>query len=76
MSEPVLQRRDDDRSGSAERAVTVFFTFLLFFAGLALFAVAFSVADAAKAWVFFGGIAAVSLAFAIPTTIVPALEDR
>ncbi len=76
MSEPVLQRRDDDRSGSPERAVTVFFAFVLFFAGLALIAWAFEVADAAKAWVFFGGIVAVSLAFAIPTTIVPALEER
>jgi len=76
MSEPVLQRRDDDRSGSAERAVTVFFTFLLFFVGIALFAISFDVVDAAKPWVFFGGIAAVSLAFAIPTTIIPALEDR
>lgn len=76
MSEPVLQRRDDDRSGSPERAVTVFFAFLLFFVGLALFAVAFEVVDAAKPWVFAGGIVAVGLAFAIPTTIVPALEDR
>ena len=76
MSEPVLQRRDDDRSGSPERAVTVFFAFVLFFAGLALFAIAFQVVDAAKPWVFFGGIAAISLAFAIPTTIVPALEVR
>jgi len=76
MSEPVLQRRDDDRSGSPERAVTVFFSFVLFLAGLALFAVAFEVVDAAKPWVFFGAIASVGLAFAIPTTIVPALEDR
>lgn len=76
MSEPVLQRRDDDRSGSPERAVTVFFAFLLFLVGLALFAVAFEVVDTAKPWVFFGGIASIALAFAIPTTIVPALEDR
>ncbi|AEI12756.1 MULTISPECIES: hypothetical protein [Cellulomonas] len=76
MSEPVLQRRDDDRSGSPERAVTVFFAFVLFLAGLAMFWIAFEVVEAARPWVFFGGIASVSLAFAIPTTIVPALEDR
>ncbi len=76
MSQPVLTSRDEARSDSAATVVSVFFAFVLFVGGLALFAVAFSVAEAAAPWLFFGGIALVSLAFAIPTTIIPALEDR
>jgi hypothetical protein len=53
----------------------VVFPALLFLLGLALFAVAFNVGDAGF-WVFAGGILSVTLAFAIPTTILPALEDR
>ncbi|GEL94780.1 hypothetical protein [Cellulomonas composti] len=75
MSEPV-QHRDEDLSASASRAVMVFFAFVLFALGLGAFAISFDVVEAARPWVFFGGIVAISLAFAIPTTIVPALEDR
>lgn len=75
MSQPVIEPRDDERSDAAARVVSTFFAFVLFAAGLALFTVAFSAGDAAM-WLFFGGIVAIALAFAIPTTIVPALEDR
>ena len=75
MSYPVIERREDDGSGTPGRMLSVVFPALLFLLGLALFAVAFNVGDWGP-WVFFGGILSVSLAFAIPTTIVPALEDR
>ncbi len=75
MSHPVIERREDDGSGTPGRRLAVVLPALLFLGGLALFAVAFNVGDWG-AWVFAGGIAAVALAFAIPTTILPALEDR
>ena len=65
-----------ERNGSPANAVGAFFAFLLFIGGLVLFTVAFSVDEGIAPWVFFGGIAAVALSFAIPTTILPALEDR
>ncbi|RHA44302.1 hypothetical protein [Cellulomonas rhizosphaerae] len=64
-----------ERNGSPANAVGAFFAFLLFIGGLVLFTVAFNVGDAGP-YVFSAGIAAVALSFAIPTTILPALEDR
>ena len=75
MSYPVIERREDDGSGTPGRMLSVVFPALLFLVGLALFAVAFNVGDWG-AWVFAGGILSITLAFAIPTTILPALEDR
>jgi hypothetical protein len=65
-----------ERNGSPANAVGAFFAFLLFIGGLVLFTVAFSVDEKLAPWVFVGGIVAVGLAFGIPTTILPALEDR
>ena len=76
MSYPVIERREDDGSGTPGRMLSVVFPALLFLAGMALFAVAFNVSEDWGPWVFGSAILAVSLAFAIPTTIVPALEDR
>ncbi|KQY44468.1 hypothetical protein [Cellulomonas sp. Root137] len=75
MSYPVIERREDDGSGTPGRMLSVVFPALLFLVGLALFAVAFNVGDWGI-WVFAGGILSITLAFAIPTTILPALEDR
>jgi hypothetical protein len=75
MSHPVIERREDDGSGTPGRMLSVVFPAILFVLGLGLFTIAFNVGDWG-AWVFTGGILAISLAFAIPTTILPALEDR
>jgi regulator of protease activity HflC (stomatin/prohibitin superfamily) len=65
-----------ERNGSPANAVGAFFAFLLFIGGIVLFTVAFSVSEGAAPWVFVGGIFAIALSFGIPTTILPALEDR
>ncbi len=75
MSYPVIEPREDDGSGTPGRMLSVVFPAILFVLGLALFTVAFNVGEWG-AWVFAGGIASISLAVAIPTTILPALEDR
>lgn len=41
-----------------------------------LFGLSGSVSDGAQPWLFCGAIAAFALAYAIPTAILPALEDR
>ncbi|WP_225225023.1 hypothetical protein [Cellulomonas sp. JH27-2] len=64
-----------ERNGSPAKAVGAFFAFLLFLGGLVLFTVAFNVKDG-EPYVFAAGILAVTLSFMIPTTILPALEDR
>jgi hypothetical protein len=75
MSQPVVESRDEDSVEAAGNAVATFFAFVLFLGGLALFAISFDVGDAAP-WTFTGGILAIGLAFALPTTILPAIEDR
>lgn len=75
MSQPVVESRDEDSVEAAGTAVATFFSFVLFLGGLALLAISFDVGDAGP-WTFTGGILAVGLAFALPTTILPALEDR
>ena len=75
MSHPVIERREDDGSGTPGRMLSVVFPAILFVLGLGLFTIAFNVGDWG-AWVFAGGILAISLSFAIPTTILPAFEDR
>lgn len=75
MTYPVIETREDDGSSTPGRMLSVVFPALLFLLSLALFAISFNVGDWGP-WTFAGGIVAVSLAFAIPTTIVPALEDR
>ncbi|MBO3084619.1 hypothetical protein [Cellulomonas fengjieae] len=75
MTYPVIEPREDDGSATPGRFLSVVFPALLFVLGFALFAISFNVGDWG-AWTFAGGIVAVSLAFAIPTTIVPALENR
>ncbi|ROS27940.1 hypothetical protein [Cellulomonas sp. PhB150] len=64
-----------ERNGSPANAVGAFFAFLLFIGGIVLFTVAFNVGDAGP-YVFSAGILAIALSFGIPTTILPALEDR
>jgi len=72
---PVPDDRQPPRPTSPAMAVGTFFSFVLFFAGLALFAVSFDIGHAG-AWTMAGGIVAIGLAFAIPTTILPAVEER
>ena len=74
MSYPVIEPRETE-SNNPGRALAVVFPAILFLLGLGLFTVAFNLGDAAP-WVFAGGILSITLAFAIPTTILPALEDR
>lgn len=74
MSYPVIERREDG-SSTPGRALAVVFPAILFLLGLGLFTVAFNVGDWGP-WLFAGGILSITLAFAIPTTILPALEDR
>ena len=76
MTYPVIDPHEDDGSGTPGRILSVVIPSLLFLLGLALFAVTFSVEEDLRAWVFAGGIAAVTLAFAIPTSIAPAREER
>jgi hypothetical protein len=76
MSHPVIEPRDEERSGAAGRAVAFVTSMILFLLALFLFAQAFSVAEAWRAWVFAGGLAAATLAFLLPTTIIPALEGE
>ncbi|WP_315094923.1 hypothetical protein [uncultured Cellulomonas sp.] len=75
MSYPVIEPREDDGKATPARMLSVVFPALLFVLGMALFAVAFNVGEWG-AWAFGGAILAITLAFAIPTTILPALEDR
>ena len=72
-SQSVIQHREDETK-SPGRAISFVFPMVLFLGGLALFAVAFNYDWGA--WLFVGGILLIGLAFAIPTTILPALEDR
>ena len=55
MSYPVIERREDDGSGTPGRILSVVFPAILFLLGLALFTVAFNVGDWGP-WVFAGGI--------------------
>ena len=57
MSYPVIERREDDGSGTPGRMLSVVFPAILFLLGLALFTVAFNVGDWGP-WVFVGGIVA------------------
>jgi membrane protein YdbS with pleckstrin-like domain len=74
MTYPVIESRDEARSGAAAKAVAFVTSLILFLVGLALFAVAFQVDEAWRPWTFFGGIALVALSFMLPMTIIPALE--
>jgi len=74
MSYPVIERRETE-SNNPGRAWAIVFPAILFLLGLALFTVSFNIGEAG-AWTFAGGILSITLAFAIPTTILPALEDR
>jgi hypothetical protein len=73
-SQPLIQHREDETK-SPGRAISFVFPMILFLGGLAMFTIAFNYPDW-TGWLFVGGILLVALAFAIPTTIVPALEDR
>ena len=73
MSQPLIQHREDE-TRSPGRAISFVFPMFLFLAGLALFTISFDYSWGA--WLFVGGILSIVLAFAIPTTILPALEDR
>ena len=76
MSYPVIEPRDEERSGSAGRTVAFVTSVILFLLALFLFAQAFSVAESWRLWVFAGGLASGTLAFLLPTTIIPALEGE
>lgn len=73
MSQPLIQHREDE-TRSPGRAISFVFPMILFLGGLALFTIAFNYSWGA--WLFVAGILVIGLAFAIPTTILPALEDR
>ncbi|WP_028047189.1 hypothetical protein [Cellulomonas sp. URHE0023] len=73
MSQPLITHREDENK-SPGRAISFVFPAILFLGGMALFTIAFNYDWGA--WLFVGGIALIGLAFAIPTTILPALEDR
>ena len=68
---------DEDRearlAGRGARTVLAFVMLALAFVLFGLFG---SVSSAAQPWVFCGAVAAFALSFAIPTAILPALEDR
>jgi hypothetical protein len=76
MSHPVIEPRDEQRSGSAGRAVAFVTSLVLFLLALYLMSLAFSVDEAWRAWVFAGGLASATLAFLLPMTIIPALEGE
>jgi len=73
MSEPYVEHRDAEQA-SPGRGISFIFPMFLFLLGLALLSLGFNYSWGA--WLFVGGILSISLAFAIPTTILPALEDR
>ena len=73
MSQPLIQHREDE-TRSPGRAISFVFPMILFLGGLALFTIAFNYTWGAVA--VRRGILLIALAFAIPTTILPALEDR
>jgi len=75
MSYPVIEPREDDGSGTPGRMMSFILPAVFFVLGLALITVTFNVGDWGP-WVFAGGIVSITLAFAIPTAILPALEDR
>ena len=76
MSYPVIERREDDGSGTPGRMLSVVFPAHPVPARAWPCSPSRSTSATGAPWVFFGGIVAISLAFAIPTTILPALEDR
>lgn len=85
MSDGYLDRLDDqpiepdDETAAdrlAGRAASTVLAFVLLALAFVLFGLAGSVSSAAEPWVFVGAIGAFALAYAIPTAILPALEDR
>jgi hypothetical protein len=74
MSQPLTQHGEGENT-SPGRAISFFFPMFLFLLGIALFTVAFNYEDWGP-WLFIAGIVSIGFAFAIPTTILPALEDR
>lgn len=60
----------------AGRAASTVLAFALLALAFVLFGLFGSVSPAAQPWVFCGAIGALALAYAIPTAILPALEDR
>ena len=91
-SQSVIQHREDETkspgraisfvfpgilflAGLALFTISFFFPMFLFLLGIALFTVAFNYEDWGP-WLFIAGIVSIGFAFAIPTTILPALEDR
>lgn len=72
MSEPVIEHSEDETT-SPGRVMAFIFPMILFLGGIALFA---TFDYDSTPWGFVGGIVLIALAFAIPTTILPALEDR
>jgi hypothetical protein len=73
MTYPVIEPRDEQSSESAGRVVGTFFAFVFLVGGFVLFALSFSGGEHVS-WVFLGAIASITLAFMIPTTILPAIE--
>lgn len=66
----------DPAPESPARAATGVLCLVLFLGSFALFTVGASVDAPAGPWIFTAAIIAFTLAFAIPTTIAPALEAR
>jgi hypothetical protein len=75
MTYPVIEPRDEQSTESAGRVVGAFFAFVFLILGFVLFALSFSGGEDVS-WVFLGAIASITLAFMIPTTILPAIEGE
>ncbi|WP_263730099.1 hypothetical protein [Cellulomonas sp. SG140] len=60
----------------AGRAASTVLAFVMLALAFVLFGLSGSVSGGAQPWLFCGAIAAFALAYAIPTAILPALEDR
>ena len=76
---PEADRYPDDEDHEARltgRAASTVLAFLMLALAFVLFGLSGSVSDAAQPWVFCGAVAAFALSYAIPTAILPALEQR
>lgn len=69
-------RTTDPAPEAPSRAATGVLCLLLFVGAFALLTLGFDADGSTGPWLVTGGILAFGLAYAIPTTILPALEDR
>lgn len=74
--DPLYPDDEDREARLTGRAASTVLAFVLLALAFVLFGLSASVATAAQPWVFAGAIASFALAYAIPTAILPALENR